>query len=111
MFASDVNKYGVEKTNQFSAKPGESEHQTGLAIDVSSPAVNYRLTQSFEETKEGKWIKENAPRFGFIIRYEEGKESITGYQYEPWHLRYVGRETAKEIVNRNISFEEYLGKI
>lgn len=110
IFTSNVNKYGIERANQFSAKPGESEHQTGLAMDITSSSVNFRLTQSFGEAKEGKWVKENAHKFGFIIRYQKGKEHITGYQYEPWHLRYVGKEVATEIVNRNITFEEYLGK-
>ncbi|CAH2215377.1 D-alanyl-D-alanine carboxypeptidase family protein [Tepidibacter aestuarii] len=107
IFDSNSKKYGIEKANQFSARPGESEHQTGLAMDVTSPSVNYRLTQIFGETKEGIWLKENAAQFGFIIRYPKGKEGITGYQYEPWHLRYVGDEVAKEITNQNITLEEY----
>lgn len=111
LFASNVIKYGsVEAANQFSAKPGQSEHQTGLAMDVSSSSVNYALTQSFGQTREGIWIKENAPKFGFIVRYLKDKESITGYQYEPWHLRYVGKSAALEIASRNITLEEYLGK-
>lgn len=111
IFNLNVSKYGEERANQFSAKPGQSEHQTGLAIDVTSPAVNYILTQSFEDTKEGKWVKANAYRFGFILRYQKGKESITGYQYEPWHFRFVGKEAARNIVNQNITLEEYLGNI
>jgi LAS superfamily LD-carboxypeptidase LdcB/LysM repeat protein len=96
--------------NQFSARPGESEHQTGLAIDVSSPSVGNALTQSFGDTKEGKWLAENAPEFGYIIRYPKGKESITGYQYEPWHIRYIGKDVAKQIASRNLTLEEYLGQ-
>jgi LAS superfamily LD-carboxypeptidase LdcB len=96
--------------NQFSARPGESEHQTGLAIDVSSPSVGNALTQSFGDSKEGKWLAENAPEFGFIIRYPKGKESITGYQYEPWHIRYVGKDVAKQIASQNLTLEEYLGQ-
>lgn len=111
IFASNVKKNGLEKANQFSAKPGESEHQTGLAMDLTSPSVNNVLTQSFGQTKEGKWVKDNASEFGFIIRYPKGKEHITGYQYEPWHLRYVGKEVAQEISDKNITFEEYLGEI
>ncbi|MFZ5974162.1 MAG: D-alanyl-D-alanine carboxypeptidase family protein [Bacillota bacterium] len=92
--------------NQFSARPGESEHQTGLAIDVSSPSVGYALTQAFGNTPEGKWLEENAPDFGFIIRYPAGKEHITGYRYEPWHIRYVGRDAA--IAMSGSTLEEYI---
>jgi len=108
IFTSNVQRRGLKAANQFSAKPGESEHQTGLAIDVTSPSVNYGLSQAFGDTKEGKWLQENAPSFGFIIRYQKGKESITGYQYEPWHIRYVGIEAAQEITRRNITLEEYI---
>ncbi|MCK4259851.1 MAG: D-alanyl-D-alanine carboxypeptidase family protein [Halanaerobiales bacterium] len=108
IFTANVMTYGTERANQFSAKPGESEHQTGLAMDVTSPTVNFHLTQYFGETKEGKWLEENAHQFGFIIRYLKGKEHITGYQYEPWHLRYVGIENAKKIAYQNITLEEYL---
>ena len=72
--------------------------------------MGYVLSKAFGETKEGIWVKENAKNFGFIIRYQQGRETITGYQYEPWHLRYVGKEAAEEIVSRNITFEEYLGR-
>lgn len=94
--------------NQFSARAGESEHQTGLAIDVSGPSVGYALTQAFGATAEGEWLERNAPDFGFIIRYPKGKEHITGYQYEPWHLRYVGRAAAREIALTGSTLEEYV---
>lgn len=111
IFASNIKKYGsVAAANRFSAKPGQSEHQTGLAMDVSSPSVNFSLTQSYAQTREGKWLKENAPKYGFIIRYTKGKENITGYQFEPWHIRYVGKDAAMAISSRNITLEEYLGK-
>lgn len=111
IFTSNINKYGsADAANQFSAKAGQSEHQTGLAMDVSSPSVNFRLTQSYANTREGKWLAANAPQFGFIIRYPKGKEKITGYQFEPWHIRYVGKTAALEITSRNITLEEYLGK-
>ncbi len=96
--------------SQWSARPGESEHQTGLAMDVASPSVNYQLSIYFGEIKEGIWLKENAYKYGFIIRYLKGKEDITGYQYEPWHIRYVGKNTAKAIYEQNITLEEYLSK-
>lgn len=109
IFASNTGKYGsAEAANQFSARPGQSEHQTGLAMDVSSSSVNFALTQAFAETREGQWLKENAPHFGFIIRYPRDKEAITGYQFEPWHIRYVGKSASLEIAARNITLEEYL---
>jgi len=99
---------GEAAAARYSAKPGESEHQTGLAVDVTSPSVEYKLTGSFGETPEGVWLAENAPRFGFIIRYPQGKEHITGYLYEPWHLRYVGEAAATEISSNGLTLEEYL---
>jgi zinc D-Ala-D-Ala carboxypeptidase len=103
-----LNQFGEEEANSFSAKPGQSEHQTGLAVDVSSPRVNYELEEPFGDTPEGKWLASRAHEFGFILRYPKGKEEITGYTYEPWHLRYVGLFVAKEIYNQDITLEEYL---
>jgi D-alanyl-D-alanine carboxypeptidase len=108
LFDSYVEKEGEEKANTFSAKPGQSEHQTGLAVDVSSPSVDYQLSDDYGKTEEGKWLADHAYRFGFILRFPKGKEDITGYQYEPWHLRYVGLTAAKEIRDQGISLEEYL---
>ncbi|MGI6777712.1 MAG: LysM peptidoglycan-binding domain-containing protein [Acetivibrionales bacterium] len=108
IFALKVMERGMDVANQTSAKPGESEHQTGLAMDVTSPSVNYLLTQYFGQTREGKWLAQNAHRFGFIIRYPKGKEHITGYSYEPWHIRYVGKDSALHIAKSNITLEEYV---
>jgi len=102
-----VNKYGQDYADKYSAYPGQSEHQTGLAIDITAANVNYQLEDIFGETKEGIWTKENAHRFGFIIRYPEGKEDITGYLYEPWHLRYVGKNLAAKIYREDTTIEEY----
>ncbi|WNB90285.1 M15 family metallopeptidase [Bacillus sp. NEB1478] len=110
IFTYNANQRGKEKANQVSAQPGQSEHQTGLSMDVTSPKVNYGLEEKFGETPEGKWLAENANQYGFIIRYLKGKEKVTGYSYEPWHLRYVGKEHAKEIYKRGITLEEYLDK-
>lgn len=110
IFAANVKRRGEEQANTFSARPGESEHQTGLAIDISSPSVGYKLVESLGEKPEGKWLGENASNFGFIIRYLKDKTEITGYIYEPWHLRYVGVEAAQEISSRNITLEEYLSE-
>mgnify|MGYP006278526481 CR=1 FL=1 len=110
IFSSKAMNKGIHQANRFSAKAGESEHQTGLAIDVTNSSVNYGLSQRFGATKGGRWLKKNAHKFGFIIRYPKGKEKITGYQYEPWHIRYVGIGVADEIYNNNITLEEYLNK-
>lgn len=110
LFDNYVEKEGEEKANTFSAKPGQSEHQTGLAVDVSSPSVDYQLSDDYGKTKEGKWIADEAYRFGFILRFPKGKEEITGYQYEPWHLRYVGLAAAKEIHEEGLTLEEFLQK-
>ncbi|WP_042142291.1 D-alanyl-D-alanine carboxypeptidase family protein [Paucisalibacillus sp. EB02] len=111
LFASYVSNHGEEQANNFSARPGESEHQSGLTMDVTSPHVNYALVVEFGETEEGIWIEEHAADYGFIIRYPKGKEAITGYQYEPWHLRYVGVKAATEIMERKITLEEYIEEI
>ena len=105
-----VDQNGQEAADRFSARAGHSEHQTGLAIDVTADSVNGQLTTEFGKTAEGIWLKDNAHRFGYIIRYLEGRESETGYQYEPWHIRYVGVEAATEIYQNNWILEQYLIK-
>jgi len=105
LYNNYVLRDGEEMANTYSAKPGQSEHQTGLAFDVG------KLDDNYGKTQEGIWLKENAHHFGFIIRYLEGKEHITGYQYEPWHIRYVGKVVAKEIYEKNITLEEYLNLV
>ena len=103
IYNSYVSQYGEAAANRFSARPGESEHQTGLAFDVG------QIKNSFGDTPAGQWLDENCAKYGFIIRYPEGKEEITGYQYEPWHIRYVGIEHAQYIMENGITLEEYLG--
>lgn len=112
-FQAELYEYYVAQDGQaaadrYSAKPGYSEHQTGLAADISSASVGYKLTESFADTEEGKWLAENARLFGFIMRYPEGLEETTGYQYEPWHIRYVGCAAADYIYSHDIALEEYL---
>lgn len=109
IYQNNVNKNGEEHANQYSAKPGTSEHQTGLAMDVASSQLVSVLEPSFIETSEGQWLHDNAHKAGFIIRYPDGKEDITGYNYEPWHLRYVGKELAKEIYEQQVTLEEFFG--
>ncbi len=98
-----VAEDGKAAADRYSARPGHSEHQTGLAFDVNS------LSQSFENTAEGKWLAKNCWKYGFIIRYPKGKESITGYMYEPWHIRYLGADNAKAVHDSGLTLEEYLG--
>lgn len=103
-----VSQNGKEAADTFSARAGHSEHQTGLAIDVTADSVNGQLVTDFGITDEGIWLKENAHRFGYIIRYLEEREYETGYQYEPWHIRYVGTEAAIEIYENDWILEQYL---
>lgn len=110
LFQYYVNTMGLEEAARASAFPGTSEHQTGWTMDITSASNNFQLTQSFGETLEGKWVEENAHRFGFIIRYPKDKEDITGYKYEPWHLRYVGVDAATYLKENNLTLEEVSGK-
>ncbi|API92264.1 hypothetical protein J32TS6_35230 [Virgibacillus pantothenticus] len=110
IFASNVQSLGEAEANQVSARPGESEHQTGLTMDVTSPNVDFQLNEDFGNTDEGKWLAENAAEYGFIIRFPKGKEEITQYQYEPWHIRYVGKKAAQEIMKNDLTLEEYLSQ-
>ena len=98
-----VNQSGQAEADRYSARPGHSEHQTGLAFDLNS------ITDEFKDTDEGKWVTENCHNYGFIIRYPADKESITGYMYEPWHIRYLGTETAQAVADSGLCLEEYLG--
>lgn len=108
LYTSYVNKHGATEANRFSAKPGHSEHQTGLAFDFGGSDQSKWLTESFAATKEGKWLAENAHDYGFILRYPKGKEKVTGYMYEPWHYRYLGSELAGKVKNSGKTLEEYL---
>ena len=99
---------GKEKADTYSGRPGHSEHQTGLAVDVYNGKTDYT---NFEKTKEFKWMNSHAHEYGFILRFPKEKESETGYEYESWHYRYVGEEIATYIKENNISFEEYYATI
>ena len=87
---------------------GASEHQTGLVMDVGQKSDKVNLTGGFGATKGGKWVAEHCWEYGFIIRYQKGWEEITGYEYEPWHVRYVGKENARRIHEQEMPLEEYL---
>lgn len=103
LYNNYVARDGVAAADRYSARPGHSEHQTGLAFDLNS------LEQSFGETKEGKWLAEHCHEYGFIIRYPKDKEDVTGYMYEPWHVRYLGDDIAKDVYESGKCLEEYLG--
>lgn len=107
IYLKNVRTKGLEQTSLFSAMPGCSEHQSGLAIDVSTASVSNRLEEVFAGTPEGKWLARNAHLFGFVIRYPKNKSQITGYAYEPWHLRFVGADLAAILYREDLSLEEY----
>lgn len=101
--------FGKKYADSFSARPGHSEHQTGLAIDVTTnePFDSSEDENAFENTNAFKWLQENAHKYGFILRYPKGKTYLTGYSYESWHYRYVGVEVATKIYELDITFDEY----
>ena len=104
LWNSYANKNGNDWADSVAARAGYSEHQTGLSMDI----VTYGSTMdSFESTDEFKWLSENAYKYGFILRYPKGKEEITGYSYESWHYRYVGKDIALKMHNEDITFDEY----
>lgn len=109
LYNSNVKRQGKSYADRYSAQPGASEHQTGLAMDILS--IEYSsLNEGFENTKAFKWLEGNAYKYGYILRYPKGKENITGYAYEPWHYRYVGIEVSEKITKNKLTLEEYLGK-
>lgn len=107
LFNYYIKEDGYRKARNYSALPGTSEHETGLAIDVTEGNGKCAADDCFGGTKEAKWLQVHAADFGFIIRYPKGKEAVTGYKYEPWHLRYVGVTIAKIMMKNNITLEEY----
>ncbi|MGN0794996.1 MAG: M15 family metallopeptidase [Aristaeellaceae bacterium] len=109
IYQNKLDRVGTrEKADQYVARPGASEHQLGLAMDVGQKSDDVNLTSSFGKTKGGKWVAEHCWEYGFILRYQEGWEDVTGYAYEPWHVRYVGLENAKRIQEANLPLETYL---
>ncbi|WP_346889915.1 M15 family metallopeptidase [Clostridium sp. UBA1056] len=103
VYISRVKSEGRKLADAYVAKPGSSEHQTGLCIDITNEDRYF-----VEGTKEADWLAENCYKFGFIIRYPYGRKNITGIEYEPWHIRYIGKEAAKYIYDNRITLEEYL---
>lgn len=111
VFQAEVNSKGDTKAREAVAYPGTSEHQTGLAMDISSESQSYELTEAFGTTPEGKWLEDNAHNYGFILRYMKGREDITKYQYESWHYRYVGKDAATIIYENNWTLEEFFNHV
>lgn len=104
-----VTNDGQDAADRYSARPGYSEHQTGLAFDIGEQHFEQHFAkESFGETEAGKWVAANAHKYGFIMRYPNGSEKITGYMYEPWHFRYVGEELAVQVYEANVTLEEFL---
>lgn len=111
LYEARVREKGEEKTRAYTAEPGASEHQSGLAIDILCNEYQ-TLDEGFENTDAFTWLTENCYKYGFILRYLKGKEDITGYNYEPWHFRYIGNEEIAEyIMNRGLTFEEYINEV
>lgn len=107
LFNNYVERDGIEKAKTYSAVPGTSEHQSGLAIDVSGSDGACAADDCFANTEEAAWLADNAHKYGYIIRFPKDKENITGYQYEPWHIRYIGVNLATELYNKGLTLEEY----
>ncbi|MBU9673803.1 D-alanyl-D-alanine carboxypeptidase family protein [Planococcus sp. CP5-4] len=107
LYNNYVEKHGKAKADRFSARPGHSEHQTGLAFDLGGVNQAHWFEESFANTKEGKWLASNAHKYGFHLRYQKGKEDITGYMFEPWHFRYIGEANATKIKTSGKTLEEY----
>lgn len=110
IYANGVAANGVEFTDRFSARPGHSEHQTGLAVDIGVPSGECSFDACFGELPAGQWLAANAHRFGFLLRYADGAQPIVGFDYEPWHFRYIGVELAAEMRAHGIAtLEEFFG--
>jgi D-alanyl-D-alanine carboxypeptidase len=102
-----VASMGKAAADASSARPGHSEHQTGWALDVEPASRSCEVEQCFADTAEGKWVAANSYKYGFVIRYQQGKDAITGYEYEPWHIRYIGTDLAAEIHKTDQTLEQY----
>ncbi|MBI2766351.1 MAG: M15 family metallopeptidase [Chloroflexi bacterium] len=109
-FNFNVQQDGLAQAERTSARAGHSEHQLGTTADVASASVGYQLTESFGATPEGKWLAANSWKYGFIISYPQGSEGITGYAYEPWHIRWIGKSEAQKVKDSGLTLHDYLLK-
>lgn len=107
VYGSNVSSQGQAYADATSARPGHSEHQTGLAADLGTTSRKCQLETCFGDTPEGQWLADNAYKYGFIIRYQKDKKSLTGYEYEPWHLRYVGIDLAAQLNKTGQTLEQF----
>jgi zinc D-Ala-D-Ala carboxypeptidase len=108
LFSYYVQTKGEEAARRYSAVPGQSEHQTGLAIDIAGANKVCPAENCFANTPEAHWLASHVQNYGFIIRYPQFKEYLTGYLYEPWHIRYVGYKASKKIAQKGLTLEEYI---
>jgi len=109
VYGNYVKQSGVAQADTFSARPGHSEHQTGLAADLEPYDQKCELDQCFGDTPEGKWLAANCYKFGFVIRYPKDGQALTGYVYEPWHVRYVGKDLADQLYKSGSTLEQFFG--
>ncbi|GEK79302.1 hypothetical protein ABA31_06530 [Agrococcus baldri] len=110
LYNSYVAQYGQAEADTTSARPGHSEHQTGLSVDLMGTSGQCRLDTCFGDTAAGRWVAEHGWEHGFIVRYPDGLEGVTGYEYEPWHLRFVGVEVSTAMHQQGArTYEEFLG--
>lgn len=107
IFNYNVSQRGEEEANKVSARPGQSEHQTGLTMDISSQSASFSLETYFGQTPEGLWVADNAHLYGFHVHYLEDKVAETGYSYEPWHLRYLGVDFATYLYEAHLTIDEF----
>jgi D-alanyl-D-alanine carboxypeptidase len=107
---AEIRAYGPEQAPRQVAEPGHSEHQLGTAIDFTSFGVKYQTDQKFGLLPEGRWLADNAHKYGFVMSFPDGKETITGYIYEPWHFRFVGPDVARMVRERGITLNEFLAR-
>jgi D-alanyl-D-alanine carboxypeptidase len=106
----EIAQFGKAVAEKQVAPPGNSEHQLGLAVDVTSERAPYELTAEFGTWPEGRWLADNAARFGYVLSYPQDKESVTGYIYEPWHIRYVGLPLSEKVAESGLTLTEFLPK-
>lgn len=109
LYNNYASHYGINQADTFSARPGHSEHQTGLAADIEPASRTCEVSQCFETTPEGKWLAANCYKFGFVIRYQRSTQNLTGYEYEPWHVRYVGPALAQLLQSSGLTLEQFFG--
>lgn len=109
VYISEVVSNGQSQADKESARPGYSEHQSGLAADIEPADRSCELQLCFADTTEGKWLDQNSYKFGYVIRYQKNHEQLTGYAYEPWHIRFVGKELAAELHKSNTTMEQFFG--